>query len=162
MCWVERMAWGGMSNGADAAPDRVDGERTRLVDDILARLAQGSHESRLLIARHPRAPVAVLDPLAFDPDSKVRLIVAMNPGSSDAARQRLVNDPEGTVRAGLAENPVPTDLLQRLASDSESLVRERVADNPRTPAETLERMASDSDPDVSAAARQIQHPCQRA
>ena len=95
-------------------------------------LATLTVEQKLELAKDPNISAIVLVPLGEDLNPEIRIAVAKN------LKMPYVDD---------------GNLEKRLANDPDARVKKAVAENPNTSRGTLEQLANDQDPDVSAAAR---------
>ena len=121
-----------------------------LDEPTLARLAGHKYGyTRINVAQHAHAPVAILRALLDDPFTMVRR-TALARRELDAATLRARADAaDSDSRWGVADNPIaPPDLLERLARDGERWVRRAVLGNPATPAHVVDALIADPDPEV--------------
>lgn len=125
--------------------------------ETLARLATlDDVEVLQQIAAHRNTDAATLDRLASpDADRTVRVYAARHPNTAADTLDRLAGDPDGMVRLEVACRKDATaarlDAVARYP-DPIAVNREVVASHPNTSANTLSRLAIDSDPGVRSAA----------
>ena len=112
---------------------------------LLSQLARSRRwEPRLLAARHPAAPVSVLETLAGDDDIYVRAAVAGALSTPAPTLRQLAADEVLDVRMRVAWNPsTPEDALKVLLGDRYAAARSHAVANHNTPAHLAETLARD-------------------
>jgi hypothetical protein len=118
---------------------------------------------RSLVAWHPNTPPALFSQLAKDPRPEVRFSVACSPALPPAQWAELATSEDEWLVSGAAQslhldsthpNPELAQALSRVAKQGSPRLRMRLATHPLLPREDLERLVTDEDPAIVAAARQ--------
>jgi Leucine rich repeat variant len=141
----------------------LEAEEVRQANEQLARrpnspyalsqvVEKGDRNSKIMAARNLATPIAVLEQLAKDADDTVRSVVIENRNLPLQSLLELTQDQSVNIRANLARHrnnvQVPAEILERLAKDEDPQVRSQVASNPNTPSDLLTQLAQDPSDDV--------------
>lgn len=125
--------------------------------EALLEVMPGGVLERRCVARHPRAPVALLRQLGADADPTVRRAAAAHAAMPAQALLTLCFDPETGVRRAVAGRAdLPARMAGWLLEDADSWVRRTVARNPACPPTLLATAAADAHAEVRRGA--ARHP----
>lgn len=92
--------------------------------DVISRMP----DLRCWVAQNKTVPIAILELLADDPDSRVRWMVASKRKLPESLQLKIAADSDPSIRATLARNPKATErVLKILAHDVTLLVRDAVS-----------------------------------
>lgn len=128
----------------------------------LELLAKGHVWLRQAVARHPMAPLELLQQLALDEDWRVRAALAANHRAPSVVLEQLAADHDRDVRSVVAQNPaVSAAILERLVGDESEEVRKAASENPHSPKEMLDLLERIEAQDTALSAEELAGLAQR-